>query len=151
MSAGVTVAADVALGPDDVATLQADAEALLAHARAQGELSIHLCTDSEIRALNEQFRGKDKATDVLSFPQDPPLLGDVVISVQTARQQAAERGHGLAVELRVLLVHGLCHLLGHDHLDADQASAMGRAEARLLARLLGPTAPAGLVEVGWGG
>lgn len=151
MSVGVTVAADVDLPPDDVAALRADAETLLTDAGIAGELSIHLCMDAEMRALNARFRGKDKATDVLSFPQDAPLLGDVVISVQTAGEQARERGHELSVELRVLLVHGLCHLMGHDHLDRSQAASMRLAEARLLGRLLGPTAPAGLVEVGWGG
>ena len=105
--------------------------------------SLVLCDDAFIQPLNRDFRGKDAPTDVLSFAQregeaadpDDPVLGDVIISVQTAARQAAERGYGLDKELRVLLVHGLLHLLGHDHLEAEEAALMQAEERRLLALL----------------
>lgn len=117
----------------------ADAErALLALDMADAELSVLLCDDDTIQPLNRDWRGIDAPTDVLSFPQDDApnpggLLGDVVISVQTAARQADEAGHDLHTELRVLLVHGLCHLLGHDHEEPDDAREMQALEARLLA------------------
>ena len=82
-------------------------------------------------------------TDVLSFAQregedaDPndPVLGDIIISVQTAQRQASQRGYGIAKELRVLLVHGMLHLLGHDHLEPGEAAKMQAEERRLLSLL----------------
>lgn len=124
--------------------LRSDAERLLkVLALPEAELSLVLCDDAFIQPLNRDFRGKDAPTDVLSFAQregeaadpDDPVLGDVIISVQTAARQAAERGYGLDKELRVLLVHGLLHLLGHDHLEAEEAALMQAEERRLLALL----------------
>jgi probable rRNA maturation factor len=96
-----------------------------------------------MRALNRRFRGFDRATDVLSFPAgngDVPddgegtdYLGDIVISVDTARRQARRRGSTLPRELRVLALHGLLHLLGHDH-ETDQGE-MRRIEYRLRRKL----------------
>jgi len=128
-------------GPDPDAIV-ADADALLGLLdRPSAELSVMLCDDAVIQPLNAQWRGVDQATDVLSFPQDDALvLGDVVISAQTAARQAAEHGHGVEAEVRVLLVHGLLHLLGHDHQTADEAVAMNSEEARLLAALDGALA-----------
>lgn len=116
-----------------------------------GELGVSLVDDGEIQALNRTWRGIDAPTDVLSFPQDGPagavpVLGDIVISVPTARWQAELRGHGLEVELRVLLAHGLAHLLGYDHHTDHDAEQMLRTERALLRALLGTGAPAGLVE-----
>ena len=93
--------------------------------------------------LNRDFRQQDKPTDVLSFGQmegEPfvspiPVLGDLVISLETAARQADERGHPLAAEVRILLVHGLMHLLGHDHLEDDERVDMAAAENELLAAL----------------
>jgi len=103
---------------------------------ARGEVTIALVTDVRMRALNRTFRGKDYATDVLSFPANPEsripnrgLLGDVVIAKGVARRQAREHGHALAVELRVLSLHGLLHLLGYDH-ERDHGE-MRRLEQRL--------------------
>jgi len=84
------------------------------------ELSIALVSDVQIKRLNKLYRNKDKPTDVLSFPigekvEDWLILGDIVISVDTARRQAQELGHSLEEELKRLLVHGLVHLLGYDH------------------------------------
>ena len=96
---------------------------LLALEHTESELSILLVDDEKIRELNQQYRKIDSATDVLSFPQedDEPaefvshMLGDVVISVETAWRQAAEHRFSLEQELVLLLIHGTLHLLGFDH------------------------------------
>ena len=127
----------------DGTALLADAERLIPlAARPDDILSIVLCNDAFIRPLNLEWRGKDVATDVLSFAQnegegmfDSPVLGDLVISVETAQRQASELGHSLEEELRVLLVHGLCHLVGFDHIDAADAAEMREEEQRLLQAL----------------
>lgn len=99
------------------------------------EVGICLVEDREIRRLNRQFRGKDKATDVLSFPagERDGYLGDIAISPATARRNARRYGRPLKDELRILLLHGVLHLLGHDH-ETDQGE-MNRLEARLRRRL----------------
>jgi len=104
----------------------------LARAGASGELSVLLVGDAAMRRLNRSYRGKDRATDVLSFPQGGGVLGDVVISLQTARRQAREGGWPLSRELRQLVAHGILHCLGHDHEDARGAQRMAAAERRLL-------------------
>ena len=86
----------------------------------KAELSIVLVSDAQIRRLNKLYRNKDKPTDVLSFPIGEKvkgwlILGDIVISVDTAKRQAQELGYSLEEELKRLLVHGLVHLLGYDH------------------------------------
>ena len=89
--------------------------------RLRGHVSVLLTTDRNIRRINRQFRGKDKATDVLSFPAEPRVqkqenvAGDLAVSVQTALRQAREQRHALTVELKVLMLHGLLHLAGYDH------------------------------------
>jgi len=99
--------------------------------------------DAELRRLNRDFRGKDYPTDVLSFAESAPTqsLGDIAISLQRARAQAAEHHHSLENEIRILMLHGLLHLLGMDH-ENDRGS-MARAEARWRKRL---ALPAGLIE-----
>ena len=87
-----------------------------------------------MRSLNRQFRGKDAATNVLSFPANrtpgvTPFLGDIVIAAGVAKRQAKEAGHSIQTEIRVLALHGLLHLLGYDH-DTDEGK-MARVEARL--------------------
>jgi probable rRNA maturation factor len=109
-----------------------------------GEVSVLLTGDEAIRALNRKYRHKDKATDVLSFPaagMAEGVAGDLVISLETALSQTAERGHSLEMEIKVLLLHGLLHLAGHDH-ETDNGT-MRRKEARLR-RDFGLTA--GLIE-----
>ncbi|HUF22880.1 MAG TPA: rRNA maturation RNase YbeY [Vicinamibacterales bacterium] len=104
----------------------------IAPARARGELSIAIVTDARIHGLNRQYRGKDSATDVLSFAADTPgVLGDVVIARGVAGRQAREHGHTLQTELRILALHGLLHLIGYDHDDPDDGGKMKRAENRL--------------------
>jgi probable rRNA maturation factor len=114
----------------------------------EAELSLVLTTDARVRGLNRRWRGKDRATDVLSFPAAPHPgqsgrnLGDVVISLDTARRRAAREGSPAGRELGRYLAHGLLHLLGHDHHAPAQARRMARAEARLLggAGMLDPSA-----------
>lgn len=89
---------------------------------ADHAVSILLTRDQDIQQLNKQYRNKDSATDVLSFPalphqhpDLPPTLGDIVISVDTAIRQADEIGQPLITEIRFLVLHGLLHLMGYDH------------------------------------
>ncbi len=80
------------------------------------EVSLLLTNDETIRELNNQYRSKDKPTDVLSFPmEDKLMLGDIVISIDTAKKQAEEREIALEREVAFLFIHGLLHLLGYDH------------------------------------
>jgi probable rRNA maturation factor len=101
------------------------------------ELSLAVMGDEGIQALNGQWRDLDMATDVLSFPQDcPGLLGDLAFSIETAQRQADARGHDLRTEFRILMVHGLLHLTGHDHeIGPEEHAEMARAEQALLATL----------------
>lgn len=98
------------------------------------ELSVAVVRDAEIRALNRRWRKRDQPTDVLSFPQELPLLGDVVISVDTARRQARALGRTVAQEAERYLAHGVLHLLGHDHHRPQERRAMAQEEERLLRR-----------------
>jgi probable rRNA maturation factor len=114
----------------------------IAPASARGDLSIAIVSDKRMRALNRQFRGKDKVTDVLSFPADARgFMGDIVIAAGVAKRQAGAAGHTAQTEVRVLALHGLLHLLGYDH-EADEGR-MARAEARLRKRA---GLPGGLIE-----
>jgi probable rRNA maturation factor len=110
-------------------------EALLRDiAPGAAELVVRFAADPEVRRLNRQFRGRDETTDVLSFPGSAAdrRLGDVVVSVPQARRQAAGRGHPVERELRVLILHGVLHCLGHDH--ERDGGAMNRLEGRLRRR-----------------
>jgi probable rRNA maturation factor len=106
-------------------------------------LSVVLCNDAFILPLNRDYRGKDKPTDVLSFAQregafsrhDDPLLGDVIISLETAQSQSIEHGKTVLQELDLLLVHGILHLLGYDHIEDDEAEIMEKKEQQILINL----------------
>jgi len=113
--------------------LRAAAQAL----RVRGELALVLAGDGLLRRLNRDYRGKDEATDVLSFPGGggEAGLGDVVISVARAERNARGLGRTLAQELEVLALHGFLHVLGYDHETDD--GTMERLEGRLRRRLLG--------------
>ncbi|MFZ0661140.1 MAG: rRNA maturation RNase YbeY [Acidobacteriaceae bacterium] len=107
-------------------------------ARLAGTVSVLLTGDAEVRRLNREFRGKDRATDVLSFPAgDGPgrarIAGDLAISVETAAKEAERRGHSLELELRVLLLHGVLHLAGYDH--ETDSGEMARKENTLRKKL----------------
>jgi len=125
-----------------LARFLADAQAAV---RLKGRVTVLLTTDAAIARLNGEFRGKRKATDVLSFPAGgvgaAGMAGDLAVSVETARRQAAEQGHSLAVEIKVLMLHGLLHLAGFDH-EVDDGR-MARREKGLRARL---GLPLGLIE-----
>ncbi|MGA9670547.1 MAG: rRNA maturation RNase YbeY [Terracidiphilus sp.] len=113
--------------------------------RLNGQVTVLLTTDAAIRKLNRQFRGKNKTTDVLSFPAEglaaQGIAGDLAISVTTALSQAAEQGHSLSTEIKVLILHGLLHLAGYDH-EIDNGK-MARRERQLRAKL---KLPQGLIE-----
>jgi len=122
-------------------TLRRAAQRLLdAVGHPDATLSITLVGDAAIRKLNREYRRKDRPTDVLSFPlgdgAQQQLLGDVVISVATAKRQAAEYDATPQREIERLLIHGILHLLGHDHHKRDERLRMEREERRL-ARAIG--------------
>ena len=105
----------------------------------RGEVSVLLSDDRTLRRLNREWRGKDKATDVLSFPAARELhglsAGDLAVSLETAGRQAAKHGHSLRDEVRLLLLHGLLHLTGMDHETDDGAMAAREAELRVKLRV----------------
>lgn len=117
-----------------------------------GELTVVLTDDAALRQLNQDHRGLDQPTDVLSFPMDEadpdsglPYLGDVVISTERAQVQAEEEGHSLSAELALLTVHGVLHLVGYDHQDPERQQEMWDLQSKVLAALgnqiLGPSTP----------
>ncbi len=108
-------------------------------AEVQGEVDILIATNKRLHELNRRFRRKNKPTDVLSFPR--PSGGDIAISAQIARENAQRYGHSLAVELKILVLHGMLHLAGYDH-ERDNGR-MARAEARLRSQL---KLPASLID-----
>lgn len=114
------------------------------------EISVRLADDEEVRALNRDYRGKDKPTNVLSFPMIQPdlldtvtrnsddgevLLGDIVLAHGVCQAEAAERGIPVADHATHLLVHGVLHLLGYDHMTEEEAQAMEAIERDALASL----------------
>jgi len=127
----------------DARAVKRRAERMLsALGESNAELSVLLTDDVHIEELNRRHRKKAKPTDVLAFPMDEAgpspngstrLLGDVVISLDTARRQARERGHGLVAEVTQLLAHGLLHLLGYDHRTDAEERTMNAAAERLAA------------------
>jgi len=108
-------------------------------AKVKGEVDVLISNNRRLRDLNRRFRRKNKPTDVLSFPR--PMGGDIAISAQIARENAALYGHAIADELKILVLHGMLHLAGYDH-ESDNGR-MARAEARLRARL---KLPASLID-----
>ncbi len=108
------------------------------------EFALCLASDRALRQANHRFRGENQATDVLSFPHGDGLhLGDILISAQQACRQARRLGHSVDQELRILLLHGVLHLLGHDH-ERDRGR-MRRLERTWRRRF---RLPAGLIERG---
>ena len=107
-------------------------------------MSLVFTDDAHIRALNRKYRGKDKATNVLSFPAAPaapggnrfgPLLGDIVVAEETVAREAADQGLTLDHHLTHLIVHGFLHLVGHDHETEAEAVVMERLETAILAAI----------------
>ena len=139
--------------PLDKAHLKKKTAAVL-EALGQGhtELSVLFTNDAKIRELNYNYRDKDRPTDVLSFPQDEDavdedgrrILGDVAISVETAVQQAQDHELTLEQELMLLTIHGVLHLLGHDHeRSAKEASFMKRTTKKIFQELYPGVLPSG--------
>ena len=108
------------------------------------EVSLVLSDNAHVRTLNRDWRGKDRPTNVLSFPaedRDPdvppmlPLLGDVILAEETVRREACEQGKGFRDHALHLIAHGVLHLLGHDHMDEAEAERMEKLEVKVLARV----------------
>ncbi len=109
---------------------------------AEADITIVLTDDQQLHELNRDFLGVDAPTDVLSFPaseEDPETgasyLGDILISIPRAAQQALAAGHPVEAEVQLLVVHGVLHLLGHDHAEAEEKILMWNEQARVLERL----------------
>jgi probable rRNA maturation factor len=131
------------------AALALTPHAHLGDAAPRVEISVRLTNDAEVHQLNRDFRGKDKPTNVLSFPQYAPedfaslsnsddgeiLIGDIVMALETCAREAEEKGLSLEDHATHLMVHGALHLVGYDHLDDDSANAMEGLEVKALASL----------------
>jgi probable rRNA maturation factor len=157
MAAGQTtrISIDVTIGsprwrrslPDAERRARSAARAALRGAAAKlrgrrAELSLVLADDGTVRRLNRRWRGRDRATNVLSFPADPRrvrgaplLLGDVVLAFETMRREAAAQRKTLADHLAHLVTHGVLHLMGFDHEEDAEAKRMEDLERRILRRL----------------
>lgn len=110
------------------------------------EISVSIVTNEEIQKLNKEFRNIDKATDVLSFPMctfdmeeafdynenDEIILGDIVISIDKAKEQAEEYGHSLEREIAFLTVHSMLHLMGYDHMEVEEEKEMIKKQKEIL-------------------
>lgn len=148
----MTLAIDIAVDceawntvPDVAALVRRSIEAAMTVAGAaepEAELSVLLCDDATITILNRDWRGQDKATNVLSFPGapggppgSPRLIGDIAVAYETTRREALDEGKSLDAYLAHLLVHGFLHLGDHDHGDDAQAAAMEGLERRIMAQL----------------
>lgn len=120
---------------------------LLQQSSPVADLTLVLTGDAQIQSLDRDFLGKDEPTDVLSFPSsetDPETgrryLGDIIISVPCAEAQSITAGHSLEDELSLLVVHGVLHLLGHDHAGPEEKTSMWTAQSEVLTRLgISPT------------
>lgn len=107
----------------------------------ESEVTVRVVDEDESRALNYQYRGKDKPTNVLSFPFEAPegitvpLAGDLVICAPVVEQEAREQGKSALAHWAHMVIHGMLHLQGHDHINDDEAGIMEAIEIRLLAQL----------------
>lgn len=148
--AGVALDVDLIVDDEDRWCGLADAEALVQAAadvvavwpgllRASSTVSIALSSDAAVAALNSQYRGKAKATNVLSFPagRGAPeyFLGDIILAEETVAQEAVQQGTPLSHHVQHLVVHGLLHLLGYDHEEPSDAERMEALEISILAKL----------------
>lgn len=146
MTAQIMIQNDTGFAVDAEALRRAASSVLVQQgAPADASLSIVLTSDDAVRALNQQHRGVDAPTDVLSFPapalpsgvgeDDAPYLGDLVIAYPYAMEQAQRLGHTLAASLCLLVIHGTLHLLGYDHDTAHNRDSMWAAQAAALQQL----------------
>lgn len=133
------------LSPDIAETLVENAalEALRHQAAPEdAELTLVLTDDAQLHQLNKEFLSVDAPTDVLSFPSDQTdpetgsrYVGDILISVERAAAQAAAAGHAVEAEVQLLVVHGVLHLLGHDHGEPEEKARMWQAQGEILSKL----------------
>ena len=100
-----------------------------------GEVSVALVDDKQIKKINKQFRNIDQPTDVLSFPMDREIWGDIVISLDKTRDQAKEYGHSFKREIGFLFTHGVLHLLGYNHKQSEEKAKMRNKEEEILSEL----------------
>lgn len=126
---------------------QVIAAALASEGRADAEVTLVVTDDEAVAALNQQYRGVDGPTDVLSFPAQEPTpgfvsapeadayLGDIIIALPFTRRQAAELGRPLAAELRLLAAHGVLHLVGYDHAEPDEEAVMWARQDAILGQV----------------
>ncbi|WP_372864826.1 rRNA maturation RNase YbeY [Spongiibacter sp.] len=137
----VQIACDTAAGLPTTEQLQQWAGAALQSRRDVAELTVRLVDEGESQALNRDYRGKDKPTNVLSFPADLPpelelpLLGDLVVCRQVVEREAVEQNKALSDHWAHMIIHGTLHLLGYDHIDDDDAEQMEALEIALLEQL----------------
>ncbi|MCS7221442.1 MAG: rRNA maturation RNase YbeY [Anaerolineae bacterium] len=132
---------------DEEDLIHAVQAALDAEGRSDGEVTVVLTDDAQVQELNRRYAGVNAPTDVLAFsaregapgfvipPEAAGYLGDIIISIPYAARQAAEQGHSLAAELRMLAVHGALHLLGYDHSTAEEQAEMWRRQDSILRAL----------------
>ena len=120
-------------------SIERAALAVLVHNSTDGDLTILLTDDAQLQELNREYLGFDAPTDVLSFPAsetDPETarryLGDILVSVPRADEQAHAAAHTLAAEVQLLTVHGTLHLLGYDHAQAEEKARMWKAQSEIL-------------------
>jgi probable rRNA maturation factor len=128
--------------PASAELIERAAQAALAHESAEGDISVVLADNPRLRELNREYLGIDAPTDVLSFPASETnpetgahYLGDILISVPRAEEQAQSAGHALEAEVQLLVVHGVLHLLGYDHAEAKEKAKMWKAQAEILGSL----------------
>jgi probable rRNA maturation factor len=128
----------------DSSQIEQSVQVTLKHQMApiDSDLTVLICDDSQVHVLNQQYLGVDAPTDVLAFPGgfiDPDTqhiyLGDVIISYPQAKRQADRVEHSLDDEIRLLVVHGILHLLGHDHHEPEKKALMWSAQAEILSHL----------------
>lgn len=139
--------ADASIRVNRSRVLRTVATTLRALGGPRPRVSLTLVDDRTIKRLNLRYRGKNRTTDVLAFPMEDhaglpiPLLGEVIVSVETAKRQAREHGHSLHEELDLLIVHGLLHLVGYDDEDPLEARLMHDREMAILRRIYRRPAP----------
>jgi probable rRNA maturation factor len=128
--------------PFEISLLERAARSALEHQTADGDLTLVLTDDEQLQHLNRDYLGVDAPTDVLSFPAsetDPETgrryLGDILLSIPRADAQARAAGHPPVDEVQLLVVHGVLHLLGHDHAEAEEKVKMWKAQGEILKSL----------------
>ena len=135
---------DITVQDEGWTELGVDLQALTARAieaasvdvkNTEGEISIVFVDDAAIQALNRDYRGKDKPTNVLSFPMEGALLGDVILTRETIIREAKAQGKSVFDHLTHLIVHGFLHLLGYDHLEDSEATKMETLEIKALSQM----------------